>query len=98
MGPSALGNQHRSKLTVQTEITSKSVTLVAFESSSLTAELKFESRLVGRADEFVVTVRMVERLMGDCWTGQASVIKYQVFTLHGDARWDRQAEMGNKVR
>ena len=67
MGPSALGNQHRSKLTVQTEITSKSVALVAFESSSLTAELKFESHWVGRVDEFVVTVRMVEieRLMGE---------------------------------
>jgi plasmid maintenance system antidote protein VapI len=40
---SALGNQHRSKLTVQMEITSKSVAVLVFESSSLTAELKLES-------------------------------------------------------
>jgi hypothetical protein len=32
---------------VQMEITSKSVAVLAFESSSLTAELKLESRLVG---------------------------------------------------
>ena len=65
MGPSALGNQHRSKLTVQTEITSNQ--FLVFESSSFTTELKFESRLVGRADEFVVMVRMVEikQLMGE---------------------------------
>ena len=45
-GAITLGNQHQSKLTVQTEITSKSVAVLAFESSSLTAELKLESRLV----------------------------------------------------
>ncbi len=66
MGLSALGNQYRSKLTMQTEITSKSVAILAFESSSFTTELKFES-LVGRVDEFGVMVRMVEieRLMGE---------------------------------
>ena len=51
MGLSTLRNQHRSKLTVQTEITSKIVAVLAFETSSLAAELKLESRLVGRADE-----------------------------------------------
>jgi hypothetical protein len=82
MGLSALGNQHRSKLTVQTKITSKSVAVLAFESSHYTIELKFESRLVGRVDEFVVMVRMVE--IKRC-------------TLHGDVKWDRRAEMGNMV-
>jgi hypothetical protein len=65
---SALGNQDQSKLTVKTEITSKSVAVLAFESSSFTTELKFESRLVGwLVDEFVVMVRMVEieQLMGE---------------------------------
>jgi hypothetical protein len=68
MGLSALGNQHISKLTMQTEITSKSVAVLAFESSAFTTELKFESHLVGRADEFVVVVRImveIKRLMGE---------------------------------
>ncbi len=95
MGPSALGNQHRSKLTVQTEITSKSVALVAFESSSLTAELKFESHWVGRVDEFVVTVRMVEieRLMGEIaghhFRHLSSSVKFAHFVLMYDGRGER---------
>ena len=79
---SALGNQHRSKLTVQVEITSKSETVFAFESSSLTVELKLESRLVGWS-----VGQMCLSL----------VIKCQVCTFHGDVR-DGRAEMGNKVK
>jgi len=101
MVSSALGNQHQRKLTVQTEITSKSLAVLAFESSSWTAELKLESLLVGRAGEFVIMVRMVEneRLMGEiAGHFRHLVIKCQVCTLYGDVRWDRRAEMGNKVR
>jgi hypothetical protein len=96
MGPSALGNQHRSKLTVQTEITSKSVALVAFESSSLTAELKFESHWVGRVDEFVVTVRMVEieRLMGEIaghhFRHLSSSVKFSHFMVMQDGTGKRR--------
>jgi hypothetical protein len=79
MGLSALGNQDRIKLTLQMEITS----------SSLTSELNREKCLVGRADEFVVIVRMVEikRLMGEiAGPVRHLVIKCQVCTLHGDVR------------
>jgi hypothetical protein len=92
MGPSALGNQHRSKLTVQTEITSNQ--FLVFESSSFTTELKFESHLVGRADEFVVMVRMVEikQLMGEI-AGPvrhlSSSVKFVHFVVMYDGRGER---------
>jgi hypothetical protein len=72
---------------MQTEITSKSLAVLAIESSSLTAELKLKSCLVGWVDEFVVMVRMVE-------IRHHLVIKCQVCTLHGDVRWDGRVEMG----
>ncbi len=85
---SALGNQHQSKLTVQMEITSKSVAVLAFESSAFTTELKFESHLVGRADEFVVVVRImveIERLMGEIaghhFRHLSSSVKFAPFTV-----------------
>ena len=83
------------------EIASKLLAVLAFESSSLTAKLKLKSCLVGRADEFVIMVRMVEieRLMGEiAGHFRHLVIKCQVCTLYGDVRWDGRAEMGNKVR
>ena len=96
MGPSALGNQHRSKLTVQTEITSNQ--FLVFESSSFTtelkSELKFKSHLVGRADEFVVMVRMVEikQLMGEI-AGPvrhlSSSVKFAHFVVMYDGRGER---------
>ncbi len=74
------------------EIASKLLVALAFESSSLTAKLKLKSRLFGRADEFVIMVRMVEieRVIGEiAGHFRHLVIKCQVCTFHGDVRWDQ---------